>query len=48
VNYFVLAVAALEAAAGVQYAVEGKWHLAVSWACYAVACVAFALDGARS
>lgn len=40
-NYFGFAVAVLNAAAGVQYAIEGKYAHAVVWVCYAIAAGAY-------
>lgn len=42
---FPLAVGALELAAGVFYAVQGRWWLALAWVAYAVACVGLAKAG---
>lgn len=44
-NYFTLAVAALNSAAGVQYALTGKYALAVAWVCYGIAAVALGMAG---
>jgi len=44
-NYFTLAVAALNGAAGVQYALTGKFTLAVVWVCYGIAAAALGIAG---
>lgn len=40
-----LAIAALEFAAGLVYAYNGRWWLAMAWVCYGVACVGLAMAG---
>jgi hypothetical protein len=41
-RFFPLAVGALELGAGIVYAVNGKWWLALAWGAYAIAAVGLA------
>jgi hypothetical protein len=47
VRFFPLAVGALELGAGIVYAVNRQWALAVAWVAYAVAAVGLAYGGPR-
>jgi len=40
---FPLLVGALELCAGIAYAVNRQWWLALAWGCYALACVGLAM-----